>query len=540
MTRRQGERRFRWRGRDGWGSPRRGGSGGSGGSGGRGGRRGAGGTGSSGGSGGSGGPDPGLLRWAARLGYVVVLAFATLTSLRWDPDPGAVAERLQGMLRPSVTARDAVDAARNLMLFAGWGLVWMLTSRTGQGWRPVVGAVASGAAASLTVEMVQLFSISRTASVLDLTTNTLGALAGAVILRLTVRSLEARRGRPALFGAPSLLLAGAYGAAVLGEALVPLFRQTPLSGVYGGPVQRLSAALDAFRWTSFADLPWGDVVLFLPAGFMAVAALMEEGRAPGRAAAWTAAIGLGAMVAVEGLRGVLALPIEGGAALLHGGSIAAGGLLAVPILGRLATPVLHTRRPAPGGASPASRRTAVDPAHRRTSGPGGWRGSEGGRVRAFLAGWLVVLALWTLRPYVPETDLAVLASKLGTDWWVPLRFLGMRVDVFSVVDVVTRFFLFLPAGAVLAARPLRSGGSLGAVLPALYVAGLAELAQLFVAGRTLDGTDALVQAAGVLVGWALVRRAGAGPSVRAWAPPSPSSSKAPPPSAGSRHPRLPW
>ena len=35
----------------------------------------------------------------------------------------------------------------------------------------------------------------------------------------------------------------------------------------------------------------------------------------------------------------------------------------------------------------------------------------------------------------------------------------------------------------------------------------AEVAQLFARGRTFDVTDMLVQVAGVLVGWAIVRRA---------------------------------
>jgi glycopeptide antibiotics resistance protein len=80
--------------------------------------------------------------------------------------------------------------------------------------------------------------------------------------------------------------------------------------------------------------------------------------------------------------------------------------------------------------------------------------------------------------------------------------------MFSVVDVMVAFFLFLPLGALLAVWPIRLRGSLRGFLPALYFAGAVELSQTMVLGRTVDITDFLVQAAGVGIGWAIVRRAG--------------------------------
>src|SRR5690606_2883880 len=108
---------------------------------------------------------------AARVGYLLVLAVATLSALQLDADPAAVTERLRRMLVPSISARDAIDGARNLVLFAGWGLVWVLTARRPRWWVTVAAATVTGAVLSLSVELVQAFSRTRRASILDLMTN---------------------------------------------------------------------------------------------------------------------------------------------------------------------------------------------------------------------------------------------------------------------------------------------------------------------------------------------------------------------------------
>ena len=105
-------------------------------------------------------------------------------------------------------------------------------------------------------------------------------------------------------------------------------------------------------------------------------------------------------------------------------------------------------------------------------------------------------------------SVSVVAAKLTGEWWIPLRLLGSRMDMFSVIDVVIGFFLFFPLGAALAVWPLRPRSALAGFLPALYLAAVLEVGQTFVAGRTMDMTDFLVQAAGAVVGWTIVRRAG--------------------------------
>ena len=413
-------------------------------------------------------------RWqlAARLVYLAVIGVATLSSIRWDFDSSSVSRRLARLLNPSVSARDAVDAIRNVLLFAGWGLVWVLTARSPSRTRALIAACLTGAVISIGVEFLQLFSWTRTPSALDVATNTTGALLGGLGLLAAERILAVQGSRRSLLGIPALVFAACYGAAVLGEALIPLFRQDPLPGVYGGPVARFTAAAGRFEWGSLYAVPWMDLMLFMPAGLMAVAALAERGLPIGRAAVWVAAAGGLLMAGTEIAHAALGLPIEVGAILLHGAAVAIGAVLAIPAL-----PALERR----------------------------WQGSE--RARAVMAAYAVLLLVWALRPYIPETDLGEIRSELLSEWYVPLRLLSMRGDVFSAVDVLIGFLLYMPLGALLSVWPL-GGRILRGLLPALLLAAAAELAQVLVVGRTLDITDILVHSAGAAAGWALLRRGG--------------------------------
>ncbi|HET9947990.1 MAG TPA: VanZ family protein, partial [Longimicrobiales bacterium] len=87
-----------------------------------------------------------------------------------------------------------------------------------------------------------------------------------------------------------------------------------------------------------------------------------------------------------------------------------------------------------------------------------------------------------------------------------------RRDLFSAVDVVVSFGLYVPLGAVLAVWPLGRGGAARAFLPAVLLSATLELAQAAIEARTLDITDFLVQTAGAAVGWAALRRAGFRPA----------------------------
>jgi glycopeptide antibiotics resistance protein len=409
----------------------------------------------------------------ARIAYLLLILGATLTRLRLDGDLGSAMQRLTLALNPVVGPRDAIDALRNFALFAGWGIVWVITAPGRTVWRSVALATVTGAAISVFVESVQLFSRVRHASVLDVITNSSGALAGALLVVVLVVLLTALRGKRSFVGVPALVFAGGYGLAVLLEALMPLFRQERVPNAWGAPFSRLSVAIDYLRANPLTDLPSLDLALFLPAGAFAVAALVELGMRYRTAAAITGLVAPFLFAMVQLVRGSMGFPIQSGAALTHSVAIIGGAVIAA---------------------------NAIPPLSNRL------RGRQ--RPFALLFLYTLLLALWSWRPYIPLFDPEVIAVQLQWARFIPLRSLAHRVDLFSVVVVGVQFLLFVPVGALLAVWPLRQRGPLAHILPVVYLAALLELGQILMAGRFFDITDVILQISGAAIAWLVVRRTG--------------------------------
>ena len=412
----------------------------------------------------------------ARIAYLGILLLATLTSLSLDMDLGRMGYRLRRMMQPTVSLSDAIDGARNVTLFAGWGLVWMATAAGGRSWVVLRNAVLTGGAISLFVEGMQLFSRRRTASLLDLATNTGGSLIGALVLVAVVVSLARISNRRSFVGVPAALFAFCYGVAVATEAVIPLFRQDLAVPVSGGLLGRLFRGVEAFDWTSLTALPMNDFPLFLPAGAFAVAALYEAGIEYRRAGWLVAAAAVPLLAAAEVVHSLIGIPIQAGAIVVHAGAVALGAVVTARLL-------------------PSFTRNVRGPA----------------RPRMLTLAYAIVVAVWAFRPWFPELNTTEIIRKVTSDWWIPLSSLGMSMTFFSVADVLILFLLFLPLGGLLAVWPLRSKGRLAGFAPAIYLAVVLEVCQIFVAGRSLDITDLLVQSAAAMVGWTVVRRAGFSP-----------------------------
>lgn len=362
-----------------------------------------------------------------------------------------------------------MDAVRNVVLFAGWGLLWALTARPRPGRRrPILLATLTGALLSVALEAAQVFVPTRTTSILDVLTNTAGSALGALVALGLVAGARLQRRRRSYLGVPASHLAGAYGLAAAFEAAFPLMR-SGRPGAYGGPVARLGWSLRHLDPGSLLHLPLFDALLFLPAGSLAVAALVESGAGYRRAAAWTAAGGAVLAVGGEAVHLVLAQPVVLGAVLVHAGAIWAGAWAAARYVPAL------TRR---------------------------WRGRS--RVLLLLAAYVAVLALWTWRPF----DVALPSGDLSWRRLLPMASLGARSDLYSVSDVTISFLLFVPVGSLLAAWPLRREGPASGLLPALALSLALEAGQVLVASRFVDVTDALVTFAGAAVAWAVMREAG--------------------------------
>jgi glycopeptide antibiotics resistance protein len=420
---------------------------------------------------------------AARTGYLVILALATLVpfGLDLDLDPAALSERLRFAFHPRISARDAIDATRNLVLFVGWGTLWWITATARRRASPLVWATLTGAALSVGIETLQLISETRTPSVLDVLTNTSGAFVGAGGVWMGVTVVRAHRGRKSFLGIPALIFAVSYAAAVLIESTLPPFRDITISGVYGGPLTRFRAAWRHFELRSLLSTPMLDVILFMPLGMFLVAALVEGGLSYRRAGRLAALFGIALAGAAEICHGFLGLQMQLGPFLLHSAAVALGAWIASVLLASFS---------------------------RRVRGPD--------RPLLVLIAYAVIVCLWVWRPFLVRTDLGVLAHQIAPARWIPLQAHRPQVDLFSVSDVLASAVLYLPFGALLAVWPIRLRGAAAYVLPAVYVAALTELLQPLIASRYFDVTDILIASASAAIGWAAVRRAGFRPYGELW------------------------
>ncbi|MEZ4425749.1 MAG: VanZ family protein [Gemmatimonadota bacterium] len=417
-------------------------------------------------------PSP-RVRWGALAAYVGVVAAATLLQAPVAENL-TFAQRVAEFLRPPLRPSALIDAIRNVALFTGWGLLWVLTARDIRASRTLlVGATATGASLSLAVELAQLFFTSRTASLLDVATNTTGAALGVLTTLAFLRLLAVGVGRRSFVGMPAALLAAAYACACAAEAIVPLFRQRMAPGAWGAPGERLATVLVAFRADPSWSLPLGDVPLFLPAGLFTVAALVELGWSYRRSAAVTTVAGVVAAVGLEVAHGMLGIPIRMGAILVHGLAVPAGAALGAVLLPRFSRAL---------------------------------RGPE--RPRALLALYAVVLLAWLTRPYRLDLTPLSLHIKITFPWWLPLGDARFRTDLFGVFDITSGFLLFLPVGALLAVWPLRRRGWAAGIWPVVLFALALEASQFVLYLRLPTITDPLVQSAGAAIGWAAMRRVG--------------------------------
>jgi glycopeptide antibiotics resistance protein len=146
-------------------------------------------------------------RWPARLAYLLVLLFATLQPFYLDTTPANIAERIHRALHPELGGADVVDAARNILLFGGWGIIWALTA-AGSAKRTILRATGTGICISVFVETTQLFSWNRNTSLLDVTTNTIGALGGALAHLMLIACTRDRREGKTRHCLPALVFAG--------------------------------------------------------------------------------------------------------------------------------------------------------------------------------------------------------------------------------------------------------------------------------------------------------------------------------------------
>ena len=408
-----------------------------------------------------------------RFAYVGLLAAATLAPFHFSFPSAGLGQGIANAFAFRYSAATAVDAIQNLLLFAGWGALWATTSRPTPLPAAVRGPALTGATMSVVAEVLQLFLADRRASVLDVLTNTAGAMLGAAVIAFAVQTAQAARQRKSYVGLPALGFAIAYLGAAVAEALLPLQSAAVIAS--GGSLQlhRMRTTASRLDWNSLWHIPPADVLLFIPLGVFGVMTLVELGEGHWSAVRRVCAWSVFGCFAIEVAHGPLGQPVQLGAAVAHVLGIGLGAAACAQWLPSFSRLVRGRGRPA-----------------------------------LVLLAYALLIAFWAWRPFVLETDPTTIHQQFALERLLPLQGLARRSDLASVAEIVKPFFLFFPLGALLAVWPLRRRGWLGFCLPAFYLAAITEVVQGFVAGRFFDGTDLVIQGAAAAIGWAVARQAG--------------------------------
>ncbi|MGJ8669986.1 MAG: VanZ family protein [Oceanococcus sp.] len=403
-----------------------------------------------------------------RLAYLLVLGLATLAGAQFAWDLGLVAQRFAELGSGNLSGRDWLDALRNVLLFAGWGVVYVLTSTRDSGRAVLQQVTVSAALISVSVEALQLFSSVRTTSVLDLMTNILGATAAAWALLKLLAYLRTGRGGFLFLPTAAMTLA----CWVL--TLFPPGRSLPLAGVYGGPMQRANAIWhSAEGWTwSLGSLDFFDLLLYLPTGFflwLCLRQFVSSLPLNRQKLVVFAAIVVSIAIFTEWLRCFVGLPVQLGLSLAHAAILCVGA-----------------------GAAMLWTLSQFQRSQRLL---------EQTFLLSFIS--LILWSAWHPFKIIPSWSQSALMD--GRFYLLPMAAYRQQVDISSVAEVLANFSLYLGAALLCVVDE----GKLGAWRkPFWLLFGLAcstELLQIVLVGRYFDTTDILVPVAAILCAFRLRR-----------------------------------
>jgi glycopeptide antibiotics resistance protein len=409
---------------------------------------------------------------SARAAYIAIILLATVVQVLADPQLAGLLPRLRFALNPALGWGDAYDAVQNVLLFAGFGAVWLVTSPAGRLRDALLRATVVGAAVSLTVEALQLFSALRVASVADVTTNTLGSFLGALGAGVITAAVRSRRGHRTPLGLPYFVLALAGLGTVLAESLAPLDSAPTLQISARDPLQRVLFALRSATLQPWDRVACIELALCVPLGVSLALALREFGwRRAATLITSIAATGI-AVALVELTHGLQLVPVQWEAVVARTSGIALGAMLAL------------------GGERRLRDFDALS------------------HARAAVAITAGVILLWMWRPYDFRPTPAAMLHALDQAALIPLQGFPARSALYGVARVIQLASLGFALGALLCVWPVGTRGWRRYIWPAAPVAALAAAGQAAIEGRQVDVTNALLLFAGTWLGDAVLRRAG--------------------------------
>lgn len=412
--------------------------------------------------------DPALVLLAL---WGLFIVYATLLPFDFSASGELVQQRIRRVWARPLKGGSWADVEGNVLLFLPWGFLLALwLARRGAGFIATVAfALCTGAFLSGSVELLQLFAPSRTASFIDLVTNTFGATVGAFLgwpwIRLVwpVGSIRVRQmitarplGTCALTAAVGLMLAGLspfgfkLGASQV-KAAIRAAQMVPFGLPEEGPLRSAKPgnwAAELLTWT-------------LAGGLFALAA-RESRQSGARAVGWAAAVAFWLSLAIETMQ--LAVPAR---------DVDASSVV-LALFGSIAGAIIVERT----------------------------RNQDRGRlINRAVAIWglAVVLTVWNPPRFTWPTPPYWRLERVVPFW----SYFYSRT-LADLADVIGQVLIFMPLGALLAARSYRQR-FVGALILGLSLGLAIEIGQAFLPDRTADLSDAISAAAGTAIGLALWR-----------------------------------
>ena len=427
--------------------------------------------------------------FAGAVVYTLFVIYGCLVPFHFTPTPWAEAwARFEHIphLRPGPAYRS--DWIANVLLFIPLAFLWKGSQGdAGRAWAAAgYAAVWLGSVALVTgLEFAQAWFPPRSVALQDVIAASVGAAVGLFTWRLSARRLlhhmtrwSAVRGREGVAG----WLLWPYAAFLVLYNVMPLDLTSSPYVVYEKwqrhiihvvPFSSLGGGLSGAAYSLSVE-----ALLWLP-----LAALWTLSRQGGRLAAWCVTVLMA--IAVECAQLLVRSRVSDSTDVL---CAAAGGLAGAWIGGWL-------RTRAPGGPAAAAP-------------------EQGARwtllaLVGFFA-WAAVLFGGFWYPYQFSSDPATIRSRVGMLDAVPFQSYWLADEYHAFTELLRKLILFAPLGGLLALAWARVRGPLarracavGSVVAVGVVAGLIEVGQVFLPGKTPDSTDALIGTIGGALGYAV-------------------------------------
>jgi glycopeptide antibiotics resistance protein len=413
-----------------------------------------------------------LVQWRPNIALVLLITwglfivYATLLPFNFSASSSLIESRLHRLWERPLRGGSWLDVYGNILLFFPWGLLLAIW-RTGRGagyLAVLILSLLSGAILTVSVESTQLFSASRFPSFIDVLSNTLGSVVGGLIGWPWTRwcwpfvSVQLRRMLVtcplrvcALVTAGGLVVAGLspfHLSMNVPAVEASLARSRPIP--FGPPMRGASRPEKPWLWAS-------ELSAWVLAGGVFALAVRESGRSVGATLIQTTAFACGLSAAVEIIQVLIPsrdVDVTSVVLALVGSALGAGAVLRSPP---------HNAR--------------------------GWIPHA-----LLIWGVGVGLALWSPPRFAwPEPP------YLRPDRVVPFWSYFDSRTLDDLADVIAQVALFMPLGALLAARSWRCS-FVSAVVIGFGLGVVFEVGQVFLPERTPDISDAISAAAGAGLG----------------------------------------